>query len=117
MTGGGFNGATSNGFKQLQFEKVYGSEDWHILGKLLTAKVRYFRGAIKKDLLPQPFVDPQHPNIPPAITRRVLNNSINCKRKSSNKDELEKKKLAVSHRKEQQPFSPSESNGDSLLLS
>lgn len=126
--GGGFRGASSNGYKDLEFEKVYGDEDWRVLGELLTEEVRFFRGAVKKDLLPQPFVDPQHPNVPPAnmsSTRGFLkNNLLNRKRKSSNEEESEKKKLAEngisddghaspSPRGGEQPLSPSESNGGS----
>jgi len=87
---GGFRGASSNGYKDLEFERLYGEDDWRILGELLTEEVRFFRGPVKKDLLPTPFIDPKFPNLPPATlnaTRGFLkNNLINRKRRSSNED-------------------------------
>lgn len=89
--GGGFRGASSNGYKDLEFERVHGDEDWKVLGELLTEEVRFFRGSIKKDLLPTPFLDPNFPELPPAslnATRGFLkNNLLNRKRKSSNEDQ------------------------------
>ena len=94
--GGGFRGASSNGYKDLEFEKSFSSDDWRVLGELLTEEVRFFRGSVKKDLLPQPYVDPQHPNVPSPnmnSTRGFLkNNLINRKRRSSNEDESDSKK-------------------------
>lgn len=94
--GGGFRGASSNGYKDLEFEKTFNSDDWRVLGELLTEEVRFFRGPVKKDLLPQPYVDPQHPNVPSPnmnSTRGFLkNNLINRKRRSSNEDESDLKK-------------------------
>jgi hypothetical protein len=88
--GGGFRGASSNGYKDLEFEKQFGEDEWRVLGELLTEEVRFFRGAVKKDLLPTPYVDPDHPTIPPATlnaTRGFLrNNLFNRKRRSSNED-------------------------------
>lgn len=88
--GGGFRGASSNGYKDLEFERVYGEDNWRVLGELLTEEVRFFRGPVKKDLLPTPFVDPNFPKLPPATlnaTRGFLrNNLLNRKRKSSNED-------------------------------
>ena len=37
--GGGFHGATSNGYKDLEFERVHGNEEWRALGELLTKEV------------------------------------------------------------------------------
>ena len=124
--GGGFRGASSNGYKDLEFEKAFGDEDWRVLGELLTEEVRFFRGAVKKELLPQPFVDPQHPNVPPAnmsSTRGFLkNNLLNRKRKSSNEEESDTKKKLMengisddghaspSPRGVDQPLSPADSN-------
>lgn len=88
--GGGFRGASSNGYKDLEFEQVHGEDDWRVLGELLTEEVRFFRGSIKKDLLPTPYIDPEHPDLPPATlnaTRGFLkNNLINRKRRSSSED-------------------------------
>ena len=63
--GEGFRGATSNGYKDLEFEKQFGDDKWRLLGELLTEEVRFFRGPVKKELLPMPYVDPNHPIIPP----------------------------------------------------
>lgn len=94
--GGGFRGASSNGYKDLEFEKVHGDENWKVLGELLTEEVRFFRGSVKKELLPQPYVDAMYPYIPPAnmsSTRGFLkNNLLNRKRKTSNEDEADTKK-------------------------
>lgn len=88
--GGGFRGASSNGYKDLEFERVYGEDNWRVLGELLTEEVRFFRGPVKKDLLPTPFLDPKFPNLPPATlnaTRGFLrNNLLNRKRRSSNEE-------------------------------
>ena len=89
--GGGFRGASSNGYKDLEFEKLFGEDEWRVLGELLTEEVRFFRGPVKQDLLPTPYVDPTHPTIPPATlnaTRGFLkNNLFNRKRRSSNEEE------------------------------
>ena len=88
--GGGFRGASSNGYKDLEFEKQFGDEEWRVLGELLTEEVRFFRGPVKKELLPTPYVDANHPTIPPATlnaTRGFLrNNLFNRKRRSSDED-------------------------------
>ena len=88
--GGGFRGASSNGYKDLEFEKQFGEDEWRVLGELLAEEVRFFRGPVKKDLLPTPYVDPDHPTLPPATlnaTRGFLrNNLFNRKRRSSNED-------------------------------
>jgi len=62
--GGGFRGASSNGYKDLEFEQVHGAEKWHMLGELLSEEVRFFRGHVKPDLLPTPYEDPKFPNLP-----------------------------------------------------
>lgn len=94
--GGGFRGASSNGYKDLEFEKNFGDDEWRVLGELLTEEVRFFRGSVKKDQLPVPFIDPEHPNVPPAnmsSTRGFLkNNLLHRKRKTSNEDENDTKK-------------------------
>ena len=122
--GGGFRGASSNGYKDLEFEKSFSSDDWRVLGELLTEEVRFFRGPVKKDLLAQPYVDPQHPAVPSPnmnSTRGFLkNNLINRKRRSSNEDESPdmKKERSDSSTEDNQvgspsndPPSPSESMG------
>ena len=103
--GGGFRGASSNGYKDLEFERVYSDDDWRVLGELLTEEVRFFRGAVKKDMLPTPFLDPEFPNLPPATlnaTRGFLkNNLLNRKRRSSNEraegEEARKEKRLDAH--------------------
>ena len=89
--GGGFRGASSNGYKDLEFERVNGEDDWRVLGELLTEEVRFFRGSVKKDLLPTPFVDPKYPTLPPATlnaTRGFLkNNLLNQRKRVSSSDE------------------------------
>ena len=121
--GGGFRGASSNGYKDLEFERIHGDDDWKVLGELLTEEVRFFRGSIKKDLLPTPFLDPKFPELPPATlnaTRGFLkNNLLNRKRKSSSEDQdgsearKEKKIEAVNgtseNRGSRSPKSPSKS--------
>ena len=89
--GGGFRGASSNGYKDLEFEKEHGAEEWRMLGELLTEDVRFFRGPVKKEL-PTPYLDPQHPVLPPATlnaTRGFLRNNLVRKRRSSNEDSFE----------------------------
>ena len=124
--GGGFRGASSNGYKDLEYLRVFNSDDWKVLGELLTEEVRFFRGPVKKDLLPQPYVDLQHPNVPSPnmnSTRGFLkNNLINRKRRSSSDEENDTKKgkssesgpddQAVSP-KHENPSSPLESAGSS----
>ena len=61
--GGGFSGASSNGYKHLQFEKQFGEDEWRVLGELLTQEVRFFRCPVKKELLPTPYADPNHPSL------------------------------------------------------
>jgi len=89
--GGGFRGASSNGYKDLEFERLNGEEDWRVLGELLTEEVRFFRGSVKKDLLPTPFLDPKFPNLPPATlnaTRGFLkNNLLNQRKRVSSSEE------------------------------
>lgn len=91
--GGGFRGASSNGYKDLEFERLNGEDDWRVLGELLTEEVRFFRGSVKKDLLPTPFLDPKFPNLPPATlnaTRGFLkNNLLNSRKRTSSDDSSE----------------------------
>lgn len=87
--GGGFRGASSNGYKDLEFERVNGDEEWRVLGELLTEEVRFFRGSVRKALLPVPYLDPKFPNLPPATlnaTRGFLRNNLLRKRRSSNEE-------------------------------
>ena len=88
--GGGFRGASSNGYKDLEFERLQGEDDWRMLGELLTEEVRFFRGSVKKDLLPTPFIDPKYPTLPPATlnaTRGFLKNNLLNQRKRSLSEE------------------------------
>ena len=65
--GKGFSRAFCNGYKYLEYQRrirVLNSDDWNVLGELLTEEVRFFRGPIKTELLPQLYVDLQHPNVP-----------------------------------------------------
>lgn len=87
--GGGFRGASSNGYKDLEFERVNGDDEWRVLGELLTEEVRFFRGSVRKALLPVPYLDPKFPNLPPATlnaTRGFLRNNLLRKRRSSNEE-------------------------------
>lgn len=112
--GGGFRGASSNGYKDLEFEKQFGDDEWRVLGELLTEEVRFFRGPVKMELLPTPYVDPNHPTIPPATlnaTRGFLkNNLFNRKRRSSNED-AEKEAEARKERRVQENGVENVSNG------
>ena len=50
--GGGFRmprGSSNswNGYEVLEFERVYGEDDWRMLGELFTEEVRFFRGPVK----------------------------------------------------------------------
>lgn len=112
--GGGFRGASSNGYKDLEFEKQFGEDEWRVLGELLTEEVRFFRGPVKSELLPAPYVDPSHPTIPPATlnaTRGFLkNNLFNRKRRSSNEDS-EKDAEARKERRVQENGVENVSNG------
>ncbi|XP_062502942.1 probable E3 ubiquitin-protein ligase IRF2BPL [Corticium candelabrum] len=60
-------GAASNGYKDLEFERVPG--DWRLLGTLLTEAARYFRAPINPELLPVPYLDPACPSIPSPFGR------------------------------------------------
>ncbi len=101
--GGGFRGASSNGYKDLEFERINGDEDWRVLGELLTEEVRFFRGSVKKDLLPTPFLDPKFPNLPPATlnaTRGFLKNNLlnQRKRASSSEDNADGSEARKEHK-------------------
>lgn len=114
--GGGFRGASSNGYKDLELDKVYGEDEWRVLGELLTEEVRFFRGPVKKELLPTPYIDPNHPEVPPATlnaTRGFLkNNLFNRKRRISNED-AEKEGEASKERRVQENGVEHLSNGHS----
>ncbi len=84
--GGGFRGASCNGYKDLEFERINCDEDWRVLGELLTEEVRFFRGSVKKDL-PTPFLDPKFPNLPPATLNATLNNILLNQRKHASSSE------------------------------
>ena len=99
--GGGFKGASSNGYKDLEFEKCFGTDDWRVLGEMLTEDVRFFRGPLKLDLLPTPFIDPKCPQIPLAhlnANRGLLKSqpTITRKRQSGSDEEIESKKVCSS---------------------
>ncbi len=88
--GGGFRGASSNGYKDLEFERVHGDDDWKVLGELLTEEVRFFRGSVKKDFIPTPFLDTKFPNLPPATlnaTRGFLKNNLLGRKRTSSAEE------------------------------
>lgn len=125
--GGGFRGASSNGYKDLEFERLNGEDDWRVLGELLTEEVRFFRGSVKKDLLPTPFLDPNFPNLPPATlnaTRGFLKNNLLNSRKRTSSDETaegseprKERRIENGHDEERRshspksPKSPSSSHG------
>lgn len=97
--GGGFKGASSNGYKDLEYEKAHNTDDWRVLGELLTEDVRFFRGPIRHDLLPAPFIDPKYPYLPIAqlnasrgFSRAPRGMPIVRKRPSGSDEESEGKK-------------------------
>lgn len=107
--GGGFKGASSNGYKDLEFEKTHNADDWRVLGELLTEDVRFFRGPLRQDLLPAPFIDPKYPYLPIAqlnasrgFSRNPRSVPIVRKRPSGSDEESEGKK----------PRSPSTPNSE-----
>lgn len=134
--GGGFRGASSNGYKDLEFERVNGEDDWRVLGELLTEEVRFFRGSVKKELLPTPYLDPKFPNLPPATlnaTRGFLkNNLLNSRKRTSSDENVEgseaRKEKKVEHGGEEDgsrqqnnhspksPKSPSSSHGSPVSV-
>ena len=56
----------SSGFKFLEYELKYRSEDWRLLGDFLTEQVRYFKEFMNPDLIPTGYVDP-NVSSPPKI--------------------------------------------------
>ena len=100
--GGGFRGASSNGYKDLEFEQVLGTEKWHTLGELLSEEVRFFRGHIKSELLPTPYEDPKFPNLPvvssftPGRGPLKTNSFAMKKRPDSDSDESDRKRFCPS---------------------
>ena len=56
----------SSGFKFLEYELKYRSEDWRLLGDFLTENVRFFKEMVNPDLIPIGFVDP-NVSSPPKI--------------------------------------------------
>ena len=118
--GGGFRGASSNGYKDLEFERAHGDEEWRVLGELLTEEVRFFRGSVRKDLLPTPYLDPKFPNLPPATlnaTRGFLRNNLLRKRRSSNEENNDgseaRKERRVDNHESSSPKSPLKSPSQS----
>lgn len=60
-------GAASNGYKDLEFERTPG--DWRLLGALLPEAARYFRSPINSEILPTPYIDPACSCIPSPFAR------------------------------------------------
>jgi len=57
----------SSGFKFLEYEHKYKSDDWRLLGDFLTEGVRYFKEGVISDWIPTGYNDPhvaQPPKIP-----------------------------------------------------
>ena len=57
----------SSGFKFLEYEHKYKSDDWRLLGDFLTEGVRYFKEGVIADWIPTGYNDPhvaQPPKIP-----------------------------------------------------
>ena len=52
----------TNGYRVLEYQKK--DDDWINLQELLTEDVRFFRTPPEKELLPEPYIDPQHSYIP-----------------------------------------------------
>ena len=49
----------SSGFKFLEYEYKHRSDDWRLLGDLLTEGVRYFREPLNPDWIPASYNDTQ----------------------------------------------------------
>ena len=81
-----FRSSSSNGYKDLEFERVHGDKEWKVLGELLTREVRFFLGFVQKDLLPTPYLDPKFPNLPPA--------TLNATRSFLHKNPLRKRHIS-----------------------
>lgn len=56
----------SSGFKFLEYEIKYRSEDWRLLGDFLTEPVRYFKELMSQELVPTGYIDP-NVSSPPKI--------------------------------------------------
>ena len=57
----------SSGFKFLEYEHKYKSDDWRLLGDFLTEGVRYFKEGVISEWIPTGYNDPhvaQPPKIP-----------------------------------------------------
>ena len=108
----GFRGVTSNGYKDLKFEKQFGADEWCVLGELLTEEVRFFRGPVKKELLPTPYMDPNHPTIPPIPPATLYGNRGFLRNNpSSNEEAAEKECEARKERRVQENGVENISNG------
>ena len=54
-----FGKGISSGFKYLEYLAKPGSEEWRLLGELLTEPVRFFKETVNRDLIPIPSIDDQ----------------------------------------------------------
>ena len=61
---GGVCKVCTDGYRDLEYQQDFYKDDWIILGELITEEVRFFGGPLKKELLPQPYVDQRYPIIP-----------------------------------------------------
>nr|XP_043874498.1 probable E3 ubiquitin-protein ligase IRF2BPL [Solea senegalensis] len=62
-----FGRSLSSGFKYLEYEKKYGSGDWHLLGDLLPESLRVFKEDLGGDMLPQSHIDDSFPPLPTSL--------------------------------------------------
>ena len=56
----------SQGWKYLEYEFKYRSEDWRLLGDLINEDVRFFKAQPSNDMLPSAYVDP-NVSTPPKV--------------------------------------------------
>ncbi|XP_043918524.1 interferon regulatory factor 2-binding protein 1-like [Protopterus annectens] len=57
----------SSGFKYVEYEKRHNTNDWRLLGELLTESVRFFKEMAAVDQLPQPYLDANCPVLPSSL--------------------------------------------------
>ncbi|KAK3093469.1 hypothetical protein FSP39_016136 [Pinctada imbricata] len=59
----------SSGYKYLEYEMKHGGGDWKILSELLSETIRFFKEAVKPEIIPSPYHNPNFPPLPTPTTR------------------------------------------------
>lgn len=59
----------SSGYKYLEYEMKHNSNDWKVLSELLSETVRFFKEAVKPEIIPSPYHNPSLPPLPTPNTR------------------------------------------------